>query len=167
VNPLADGFAIAQQWLFEAAVQPLVYALGLGGLVEDAFVATGWLMLGVLQIAFIWGVLGALERWRPVEPITDAATVRTDVLYTLIHRLGVFRLGLFFTVDPLFDEAFGWLRAQGWQPLQPDALLPGVTDIAWVSLLMYWILRTTGFTVGSITLALGGRCTACTMPSGK
>jgi hypothetical protein len=33
-------------------------------------------------------VIGALERWRPVEPVTDRAAVRVDILYTLIHRLG-------------------------------------------------------------------------------
>jgi hypothetical protein len=41
----------------------------------------------------------ALERWRPVEPLTDRAAVRTDMIYTLIHRLGLFRLALFFTLD--------------------------------------------------------------------
>ena len=45
---LSDLFASAQQWLFEALVQPIVFALGMGNLVEDAFTATGWLLVGLL-----------------------------------------------------------------------------------------------------------------------
>ena len=44
-------------------------------------------MLGLLQIAVILGGIRVLEyRW-PVEPVTDHAGVRTDVLYALIHRI--------------------------------------------------------------------------------
>ena len=89
---LTDIFANVQQWLFEAAVQPLVYAVGLGGWVEDAFDATGWLLVGLIQIAVLVAVIGPLQRWRPVEPVVDRPAIRIDILYTLIHRLGLFRL---------------------------------------------------------------------------
>ena len=98
-----NAFSAVQQTVFEAAIQPLVFALGFGALVEDAFAATGWLLIGMGQLLVIAVVFGALQRWRPVEPVTDRATIRTDIAYTLIHRLGVFRLGLFFAVDLLFD----------------------------------------------------------------
>ena len=49
-------------------------------------------MVGVIQIAILLALIGPLQRWRPVEPVTDRATIRTDVLYTLIHRLGLFRM---------------------------------------------------------------------------
>jgi sterol desaturase/sphingolipid hydroxylase (fatty acid hydroxylase superfamily) len=134
-----DKFSAAQQWLFEALVQPIVFGMGLGALVEDAYTATAWLLIGFVQIALIATVIGALQRWRPVEPVTDRATIRTDILYTLIHRLGVFRLALFFTVDPLFEAGFGWLRANGWQTFHLDQIWPGVTDLALVSLLIYLV----------------------------
>ena len=35
----ADAFGWLQQTLFESVVQPLVYAVGLGGWTEDAFLA--------------------------------------------------------------------------------------------------------------------------------
>jgi sterol desaturase/sphingolipid hydroxylase (fatty acid hydroxylase superfamily) len=135
-----NAFSAAQQWLFELAIQPLVFALGFGAFVEDAFTATAWLLIGCLQLAVIALVIGTLQRLRPVEPVTDRATIRTDLLYTLIHRLGLFRLGLFFTVDPLFDEGFGWLRAQGVSTFHLDQLWPGVTDVALVSLLLYLVV---------------------------
>ncbi|HEX7887856.1 MAG TPA: sterol desaturase family protein, partial [Ramlibacter sp.] len=62
------------------------------------------------------------------------------VLYTLIHRLGLFRIALFFTLDPWFDEAFGALRTAGYGTFHLDQLWPGVTDVAWVSLLMYLVV---------------------------
>lgn len=137
---LTDLFALVQQWLFEAVVQPLVYAVGLGGWTEDAFDATGWLLVGVVQIAILLAVIGPLERWRPVEPVRDRRAVRVDVIYTLIHRLGLFRLALFFLVTPLFDAGLGWLRGQGWGTLHLDELRPGLTDIPWVAFGLYLVV---------------------------
>mgnify|MGYP006987670800 CR=1 FL=1 len=47
---IADLFDSAQTLLFEGFVQPLVFWLGLGNLLEDAYAATGWLLLGLLQV---------------------------------------------------------------------------------------------------------------------
>ena len=135
-----DLFSNCQQWLFETAVQPLVYGIGLGGYVEDAFDATGWLLVGLIQIAVLIAVIGPLQRWRPAEPVVDRRAIRTDVLYTLIHRLGLFRLGMFFLLQPLFDDGLGLLRGAGWGTLHLDELWPGVTDVPWVALVMYLIV---------------------------
>jgi sterol desaturase/sphingolipid hydroxylase (fatty acid hydroxylase superfamily) len=117
-----------------------MYALGLASLLEDGYVATGWLMVGVIEIVVMLTVLRALERWRPVEAVTDRAAIRVDILYTLIHRLGLFRLALFFTVDPLWDEMIGRLRVQGMPTFQLDQLWPGVTDNAAVSFVLYLVM---------------------------
>ena len=135
-----DFFANCQQWLFESAVQPLVYAVGLGGWVEDAFDATGWLLVGLIQIALLIAVIGPLQRWRPAEPVLDQRAIRTDVLYTLIHRLGLFRLAMFFLLQPLFDDGLGVLRGAGWGTLHLDELWPGVTDVPWVALVIYLVV---------------------------
>ncbi|RZL93556.1 MAG: fatty acid hydroxylase family protein [Variovorax sp.] len=136
----SDHFATLQQWLFEAAVQPLVYAAGLGGRVEEAFDATGWLLVGLIQIAVLLAVIGPLQRWRPVEPVTDRRAVRTDILYTLIHRLGLFRLAMFFALDPVFDAGLGALRGAGWGTLHLDELWPGVTDVPLVAFAIYLVV---------------------------
>ena len=137
---LTDHFSALQQWLFEGFVQPFVYVIGLGGWVENAFDATGWLLVGLIQIAVLLAVVGPLQRWKPVEPVLDRPAIRTDVLYTLIHRLGLFRLAMFFAVDPLFDEVLGMVRAAGWGSMHLDALWPGVTDIPWVAFAMYLVV---------------------------
>ena len=65
-----DLFGQAQQLLFEQVVQPLLFELGLASVMEDGFVATGWLLVGLVQIALMLTLMRALERWRPVEPVT-------------------------------------------------------------------------------------------------
>jgi sterol desaturase/sphingolipid hydroxylase (fatty acid hydroxylase superfamily) len=90
IETLSDWFAQGQMILFENAVQPLAYELGAGNLLEVAYEGTGWLLVGVLQIVLMVGIIGPLERWRPVEPVSDQRAIRDDVIYTLIHRLGLF-----------------------------------------------------------------------------
>lgn len=135
-----DHFAAVQQWLFETVIQPLVYAIGFGGWVEDAFDATGWLLVGLIQIALLVAVIGPLQRWRPVEPVVDRRAIRIDILYTLIHRLGLFRLAIFFAVQPVFDDLLGMARAAGWGSMHLDELWPGVTDVPWVAFAIYLVV---------------------------
>jgi sterol desaturase/sphingolipid hydroxylase (fatty acid hydroxylase superfamily) len=137
---IESTFGLGQQWLFETFVSPTMFSLGLGNLLEDGFAATGWLLVGLLQLVVIVGVIGPLQRWRPAEAVTDRAAIRTDIVYTLIHRLGLFRVGLFFLVQPLFDGLFGALSVAGIGKLHLDQVWPGVTDIAWVSLLLYLVI---------------------------
>lgn len=140
IDTLGEWFALLHDKVFESLVQPLVYALGMGGWLEIAFGGTMWLLLGLIQFVVILLVVVPLQRWRPVEAVTDRATIRTDMLYTAIHRLGLFRLAMFFTLTPVLDDVWGWLRVLGWPTWHLDDLWPGVTDVAWVSLLMYLVV---------------------------
>lgn len=140
IAPLVNAFSQVQQWLFEQAIAPLMFHVGLGNRLEDGYLGTGWLLVGLIQVAIMLLVIAPLQRWRPVEPVLDKAAVRTDILYTLIHRLGLFRLAFFFTLEPLVEALFGWLRVMGVETWSVDALWPGVTDLAWVSFLIYLVL---------------------------
>lgn len=133
-------FALTQQWLFEAVLQPLLFNLGMGNLLEDGYRATGWLLVGVLQVGVMLTLFHALERWRPVEAVTDRAAVRVDIVYTLIHRLGLVRMSLFLVLDPVWNRLIGEMRMLGLPTFALDNLLPGLTDIGWVSFLMYLLL---------------------------
>ncbi|RYX93821.1 MAG: sterol desaturase family protein [Comamonadaceae bacterium] len=139
-NTFSDWFSDGQQWLFEAVVQPVAFWLGLGGQLEEAYTATGWLLVGLIQIVIMLAVIGPLQRWRPAEPVTDRAAIRTDILYTLIHRLGVFRVAVFFSLEPVFDDIFGWLRVGGLSTFHLDGIWPGVTDHAIVGFFMYLVV---------------------------
>ena len=136
----ADNFAAVQQWLFETVVQPLAFALGAGNLLELAYDGTGWLVVGLLQIAVMLTVIGPLQRLWPVEPVTNRRAVAVDVIYTLVHRLGLFKLVMFFTFENWLEQALGALRARGLGTFHLDQLWPGVTDGAVVSFLIYLVV---------------------------
>src|SRR3954464_2578578 len=136
---IVDLFERAQQGLFEMAVQPIMYSFGLANYLEDGYPATGWLLVGLIQIAVMLAIIGPLQRWRPVEPLVDTAEVRTDVLYTLLHRLGLFRGALFFCGEPLFDDLFGMLRVHGIGTWHIDQLAAGITDHPFISFVLYLV----------------------------
>jgi len=140
MDALSEWFSVAQLWLFESALQPVMFAIGLGGRLDQGFSATGWLLVGCIQLAIMLLVIAPLQWWRPVEPVVDRAAVRVDVIYTLIHRLGLFRLALFFTLDPLADALIGPLRAAGVGTFHVDGLWPGVSDVPWVSFVLYLLV---------------------------
>jgi len=137
---LVDGFALLQGGLFQHLLAPGMFMAGLGGWLEEGYSATGWFLVGCLQLVVMLLVIAPMQRLWPVEPVTDRRTVRVDVLYTVIHRLGLFRVLLFFSVDPWVGMALAWWRGEGYFTWQLDGLWPGVTDIPWVSLIVYLVL---------------------------
>ena len=139
MDTLIELFGNCQQWVFESLTQPALFALGLGNLLEEGYGATGWFLLGLTQLFVMATALRALEKWRPVEPVRDPQAVRVDMVYTAIHRLGIFRVVMFFTLGAWIDQATLWLRLQGFQPWQLDAIWPGVSDLPWVSFALYLV----------------------------
>jgi len=126
--------------VFQNVVLPVVYHLGFGGYAEDAYTGTEWLLVGLVQIAVMVLILGPLEKMRPVEAVTDRGAIRTDILYTLIHRLGVFRLAMFFMLEPFMDGIEGHLRLLGWQRINVEDWWPAVTSVPLVSFFVYLVL---------------------------
>ena len=139
IEAAVEVFNGVHTWLFESAVQPLLYATGWMIYQEDAYEAIEWFLLGLIQVIVLYAILRPLESRFPVEPWSDRRGVGTDVIYTLLHRLGGFALLMFFLLTPLADSAAATLRAIGFTPLNLDALWPGMTDIAWVAFLMYLV----------------------------
>lgn len=137
---LADAFATAQQTLFETLIVPVAFAIGAGNLLEDGYVAAGWLLVGLLQIAVMLLLIGPAQRLWPAEAQTDRRAVRVDVIYTLIHRLGLFKLVMFFTFHEWLIRGLGVLRAHGMPTFHIDHLWPGVTDQALVSFFIYLLV---------------------------
>jgi sterol desaturase/sphingolipid hydroxylase (fatty acid hydroxylase superfamily) len=137
---LTAGVAALQQALFEGVVQPVLFAFGWMRYGEELFDFTEWVVLGAIEVVVLALVLGALERRWPAEPMTDRAAVRTDVLYTLLHRLGGFALVVFALLTPLLDWLEGELRLLGFSRINVDQLWPGVTDLPLVSFAIYLVL---------------------------
>ena len=138
-EPLQRAFDAVHSRLFESVVQPLLFALGGAGWLEEAYPATEWFLLGVVQVALLYVVLRPLEALYPAEPWRDRRGTGVDVVYTLLHRLGAFSLLVFVLLRPLAEAATARLRAHEFTPFNLDALWPGVTDMPIVSFAIYLV----------------------------
>jgi sterol desaturase/sphingolipid hydroxylase (fatty acid hydroxylase superfamily) len=145
-------FTTAQDALFEAIVQPLLYSSGLASYLTDAYDATGWFLMGIGQIVVLVLVIGPAQRWRPIEALSSdpgarrerGRAIRVDVLYTLLHRLGIFRVAMFFLIEPAWNFVFGWLAVWGVDGWHLDQAIapwwPGVSDQAIIGFVAYWLV---------------------------
>jgi sterol desaturase/sphingolipid hydroxylase (fatty acid hydroxylase superfamily) len=136
---LQRGFDAAQTRLFETIVQPIIYQMGWMAHLEDAYSATEWFLLGATQVAVLFLLLRPLEARFPAERWADRSGVGVDVIYTLLHRLGLFPLAAFILFTPVFEQAAQGLRALNFTPFALDSVWPGVTDIGLVSFLLYLV----------------------------
>jgi sterol desaturase/sphingolipid hydroxylase (fatty acid hydroxylase superfamily) len=138
-DSLQRVFDTVQTTLFEAAVQPLIYRMGWMAHLEDAYGATEWFLLGVIQVTALYAILRPLEARFPAERWDDRQGTGVDVLYTLLHRLGLVPLAAFLLLTPLFEQLAQGLRAVNFTPFALDAVWPGVSDVPWVSFCMYLV----------------------------
>ena len=126
IDLLSQKFTELQGWLFETAMQPLVYRLGLMEFVEQIYEGLGTAMVGVIEIAVLFALLKPLEKWRPVEQWAESRAVRADVVYTWLHRLGVLPLLIFLLLAIPINELEIWLRTH-------DIVRPNIEDvIPWI-----------------------------------
>ena len=110
----------------------VMFAIGLGDLLEDAFDATGWLLVGLIQIAVLLAVIGPLQRWRPVEPVATARHPHRHPLHAdppagPVPPGDVLRASIRCSTS-CSAPARGRLGH-----VHLDQLWPGVTDLPWVA----------------------------------
>ena len=167
-----DAFAAAQQWLFETAVQPLMFSLGLGNLLEDGYAATGWLLVGLIQIAVLLAVIGPLQRWRPVEPVTDRARhPHRHPLHADPPAGPVPPGAVLHASSRCSTSCSAAARGRAAAPCTSTSCWPGVTDHALGQLRCstWWCSTssTTGSTAASTASTGGGACIRCTTRSAR
>jgi len=138
MQTISDWFGTAQGWLFETVIQPLVFQLGFGEYIEEAFEGTEWLMIGVLELTLLFLVLRPMEALIPVHKFTDPRARWNDFIYTVLHRVGLFSVLIFFTLDPLLDSLAGLLRFESFQPLNLESLIPNISPLG--AFLVYFVV---------------------------
>ena len=110
INSLSAWYASLQEWMMQEMVLPILYAFGGMGYADDAIAGLDWFLFGVFQIIIIGLVFQPLEKLFPVEPVSNHSQVinerraaqLVDIFYTLIHRLGLVKLILFFSFSELY-----------------------------------------------------------------
>jgi sterol desaturase/sphingolipid hydroxylase (fatty acid hydroxylase superfamily) len=137
---LEDWYAATTGWLFEHSLQPLLYALGLMDWAEDLYTWLDFALLGLFGIAIVYLVCRPLEAWRPVEPRTDAAAVRTDMVYTFLSRLGILPLLAFALLASVQSLWAGWLSDLGVMPPTLEELVPPLRDHPLLALAAYVVV---------------------------
>ncbi|NDB12338.1 MAG: sterol desaturase family protein, partial [Betaproteobacteria bacterium] len=97
------------------------------------------LVWGVYELLFMMLVLGWLERRWPAEPIRDKSAPRLDMLFTCLHRLGLFPLIAFALLVPLMDSLEASLRWWGVSRPNIDQWL-SIESLPWLSWLLYLLV---------------------------
>ncbi|MFM8460775.1 MAG: sterol desaturase family protein, partial [Polynucleobacter victoriensis] len=148
ITSLTAWYASLQEWMMQEMVLPILYTFGGMGYADDAIAGLDWFLFGVFQVIIILLVFKPLEKLFPVEAVSNNPHVRrqrniaqaVDIFYTLIHRLGLVKLVLFFG----FSELYFWFEAQlhdiQFHRLNVEGWVPGVTSIPWVSFLVYLVI---------------------------
>ena len=140
-EPIASLVGAVQGWLFQTLVLPVLASLGALRHTEDAFNGTEEFVLGALEIVILMAILLPLERFLPYERRSAGSrAVRVDVIYTVLHRLGIFPLFFFLAFRPLFDAAQAWLHLHGVPTFGLETLLPGLAEAPLVAFLAYLVV---------------------------
>lgn len=127
-------------WLFERAVQPAMYALGLMDWADDAFEWLDFALIGLLTILVSYALCRPLEAWRPVEPVTDRRAVRTDVLYTLLVRLGLLPMIAFVLFASLAAWWEGMVADSGFIPPTLETVVPALREQPLLAFALYVVI---------------------------
>ncbi|HZK90839.1 MAG TPA: sterol desaturase family protein [Stellaceae bacterium] len=129
-----------QGTVFEAAIQPALYHLGLMAWSEDVFDGIEFALYGALAVAIAYILFRPLELWRPVERWGDRRAVRTDIVYTLIHRIGVVPAILFVVLTPIGVTIDSYLRFRGYIPPEIEQLVTPLFDHPFTTFLAYMVV---------------------------
>jgi sterol desaturase/sphingolipid hydroxylase (fatty acid hydroxylase superfamily) len=137
---LEDSYDALLGRLFENAVQPALYALGLMHWSESAFEWIEFSLFGLLSILVSYAVCRPLEVWRPVEAVRDRRAIRTDIVYTLLSRLGLLPILAFVLLSFLKIHWEGLVADAGVIPPTLETLLPWLRDWPLLAFLLYVVV---------------------------
>jgi sterol desaturase/sphingolipid hydroxylase (fatty acid hydroxylase superfamily) len=140
MDQIENAIALFQGWLFETVILPLLYQAGLMEWAEDAFDGLWPAILGGIAVLIGCALFAPLERLNPVEAQGGLRQRLSDVLYTLLTRLGFLPLLFFFALLPLRL----WLKREmvdaGYVAMTLDQIVPSLADHPLVTGLIYLLL---------------------------
>ena len=139
-DAIQDAWNSLNGWLFETLVQPALYAMGLMAWAEDSFDWMNFFLFGLVQIAIVYLVCRPLEAWKPVEVWDDHRDVRTDVIYTMLTRLGILPLIAFVAFSAMNTWFAGWLADVGWMPPTLEMVFPVLRENPWLAFIVYVVI---------------------------
>ncbi len=139
-DTLERGFETLVGQVYTSFIDPLVFALGLMSWAERAFDATAFFVAGLLQVMATAAICIPLERLAPAQKIADGAHVRTDVIFTLVNKLGLIPLFTFAALLVLVSPLEAAARLHGFAPWSLEDVWPALAAMPVVSLPLYILL---------------------------
>ena len=104
-------------WIFETFLQPALYATDLMNIADEMLEWVDFALFSIFGIIVTYIVCRPLEAWRPVEPVTDRRAIRTDIIYTLLARLGIFPLLAFILLSAIQSRLEAWIKIRNHRPM--------------------------------------------------
>jgi len=135
-----DPFSWAAGLVHEHLVIPALYALDLMAWEDTGYTFALLALYGAAQVAAMLAICVPLERLRPVERWEDHGVVWTDVLYTLIARMGLLPLLAFVVFRDVQATLEGFLLDHGFVPPTLEMLVPWLAGAPLVSFALYVVI---------------------------
>ncbi len=137
---MIDPFAWMAGWLQETLIVPLLWQFGWMQWEDVSFMWALFAIYGVLQVAINCAICMPMERLRPLRPVpadSIRSTVAIDILYTLIARVGLFPLVMFFGFYQTQTWINGALADRGYVPPSLETVFPVLLGMPVLSFLLY------------------------------
>jgi sterol desaturase/sphingolipid hydroxylase (fatty acid hydroxylase superfamily) len=97
-------------------------------------------LFSIFGIIVTYIVCRPLEAWRPVEPVTDRRAIRTDIIYTLLAKLGIFPLLAFILLSAIQSRLEGMLADTGFVTPTLESLLPFLQEAPLLTFFIYVVI---------------------------
>jgi sterol desaturase/sphingolipid hydroxylase (fatty acid hydroxylase superfamily) len=97
-------------------------------------------LFSLFGMLVIYAVCRPLEAWRPVEAVTDRRAIRTDIVYTLLARLGIFPLLAFIFLAAIQSQLEGMLAETGFVAPQLETFFPILNEAPLLTFFLYVVI---------------------------
>jgi sterol desaturase/sphingolipid hydroxylase (fatty acid hydroxylase superfamily) len=97
-------------------------------------------LFSIFGIIVTYIVCRPLEAWRPVEPVTDRRAIRTDIIYTLLARLGIFPLLAFILLSAIQSRLEGMLADTGFVSPTLESIFPFLHQAPLLTFFIYVVI---------------------------
>ena len=128
-------------WLQENLLVPLLWQFGWMQWEDVSFLWAVFGLYGVLQVAINCAICMPMERLRPLQPKRlvgeRRGAVAIDILYTLIARIGLFPLVMFFGFYEIQTWINGALADRGYVPPTLETAFPFLLGMPVLSFFVY------------------------------
>jgi len=140
VVSLSDFAESGAGWVQENWLLPAMYHLHL---MQWEDISYGWALFaiyGMVQVVATYMVCVPLETLRPIERWKDHRAVLTDVLYTLVMRVGLVPIMAFVVFYSVQTWVNGAIADQGWVPPSLETVFPVLLGHSAIVFFLYLVI---------------------------